>query len=82
MDTERKSPLCLKTDKDTEFKNSLFQVKCRKEYKIKLYASKNDDNKAAILKRFNGTLYQFACIIMYFTQVSICRRVIRLIALV
>ena len=50
-----KVPLCLQSDKGTEFKSSLFQGQLA-EYKIKFYTSENDDIKAAIVKRFNRTL--------------------------
>ena len=54
-----KGPLYLQSDKGTEFKTTLFQGQLT-EYKIKFYTSENDDIKATIVERFNGTrMYRY-----------------------
>ena len=79
---QEKVPLYLQTDKGTEFKNTLFQGQL-KEYKIKFDTSEKDDISAAIVERFNRTLksrmYRY---FMHSKNISICRCVTRLGAIV
>jgi len=53
--TDGLKPNMVQSDKGTEFLNSTFQSML-KRHDIKFYTSENEDIKAAIVERFNGTL--------------------------